>query len=264
MSFQDLVIHRVLGRPYKLNVVDHGGKGPVIIFLHGIGSSISNWDHLIPLIKDDYRCITIDLLGFGASPKPQWPDYSVNDHIKSIHHTLKTLKIRSPYTIVGHSMGSLLAANYTTLHPKKIKHLVLLSPPIYVEPSKLTDKKARRRTSAYLTAYKFIRTHRRVTPKNISLLARILPMPKSIILNEETWLPFVRSLEQCIENQTFVEDVTTLKTEIDIYYGTFDQFIVQRNMKLLDNLPHVSTHSLRVDHSVGKRFARAVAKGLTS
>lgn len=262
MNFRELFLHRLLGRPYRLNVVDHGGKGPTIIFLHGIASSLSNWDHLIPLLKDDYRCVTMDLLGFGNSAKPQWADYSMQIHIDSIHKTVQGLRLKKPYIIVGHSMGSLLAARYATLHPNKVRQLALLSPPIYIEPNKLTDKRAKRRTTAYLSAYKFLRTHRRLTPKNISLLARILPLPKSIVLNEETWIPFVRSLEQCIENQTFVEDISSIKLEVDVFYGTFDQFIVQRNMKVLDDMKHVTVHQLRVDHSVGRRFAKAVAKKL--
>lgn len=264
MSFKDTILHRLLRVPYKLQVIDHGGKGPVIIFLHGIASSSTNWEYMLPLLKNDYRCITLDLLGFGKSPKPEWAGYTVDEHINSIHNTIVSLRIRGPYIIVGHSMGSLLAVRYAALHPSKVKRLVLLSPPIYLQPEKISDKAAKRWTSAYLRAYRFIRTHRRITPQNVLRLARIIPLPKAFVMDEATWVPFVRSLEHCIEKQTVLDDITQVKAQIDVFYGTFDQFIVPKNVKLLAERQNITLHTLKVDHAVGRRFAKAVAKTLTS
>ena len=43
------------------------GRGEVILFLHEFGCSSCSWKKLIPLLPDNFRCIALDLAGFGAS-----------------------------------------------------------------------------------------------------------------------------------------------------------------------------------------------------
>lgn len=259
---RELIWHKYLKRPYLLHVYDHGGTGPVMIFLHGLASSSSNWDYLIPLLKENYRCISIDLTGFGDSPKPQWYEYTVDDHIRNIHATIRHMNLTTPFTLLGHSLGGLLATRYARLHQHRIKHLVLLSPPVYMELSEIGSRSARQRTSLYIRAYRFIRTHRRVTAENFMRLSKILPQTKFLRLSYASWLPFVRSLEHCIETQTVVQDIKEVKAPIDIFYGLFDQVIVPYNIKQLTRIRDVTIHPLKVDHNVGKRYARQVANVL--
>lgn len=262
-TFVDKVWHQLLKRPYRLNVVDHGGSGPVIIFLHGLASSSANWDPLIPLLKQKYRCISIDLVGFGESPKPQWYGYTMEDHIRDINKTIKSLRLKKKFTLVGHSLGSLLATRYARLHPKEISRLVLLSPPVYGPPKTIKDYGARQRTSMYLRAYRFIRTNRNITADNVIRLSRIIPPMKFLVLNSATWLPFVRSLEQCIENQTIIQDIVEVKAPVEIFYGLFDEVVVPYNVKQLAHARDVKLHPLKVNHVVGKRYAAAVAAVLS-
>ncbi len=259
---RSLMWHKHLKRPYRLKVHDHGGNGPVVILLHGLASSSANWEHLVPLLKDKHRCITIDLVGFGESPKPQWYGYTIEDHIRDIHGTIKLLHLKHPVTLVGHSLGSLLATRYARLHPKRISRLVLLSPPVYMPLDTIESRSARQRTSLYLRAYRFIRTHRRVTPQNVIRLSRILPPMKFLVLNAATWIPFIRSLEQCIENQTIIEDIKHVRCPVEIFYGIFDEVIVPYNIKKLAAIREVTIHPLIVNHVVGKRYAQTVAETL--
>ena len=261
-DFKDRFWHKYLSRPYKLHVVDHGGTGPVIVLLHGLGSSSANWEALTPLLHGHYHCISIDLLGFGNSPKPQWCGYLMEDHLRSIHATLGSLRLNQSFILVGHSLGSLLATRYARDHRKSVNRLVLLSPPVYAPLDVIDQRLARQRTSLYLHAYRFIRTHRRITHENIIRLGRILPQMKFLIISRATWLPFVRSLEQCIENQTLINDITGVRAPVDIFYGIFDEVIVPYNIKQLTNIQVVTLHPLRVNHMVGKRYASAVAHSL--
>lgn len=261
---RDIFWHKYLQRPYRLHMTDHGGDGPIIIFLHGLASSSATWNFLIPLLKDNYRCITIDLVGFGESPKPQWYAYTMEDHVRDIHATIKRLKLRQPVILVGHSLGSLLATRYARLHQERISRLVLVSPPVYGLPETISSRTARQRTSLYLRAYRFLRTHKRVTPQNIIRLSRILPQMKFLTLNTATWIPFIRSLEQCIENQTIVQDIAEVTAPVDIFYGIFDEVIVPYNIKQLSKLKDVTIHPLRVDHNVGSRYAAVIARNLNN
>jgi pimeloyl-ACP methyl ester carboxylesterase len=47
------------------------GQGTPLLFLHGFLGNGSNWQSIIPELQSDYRCIAIDLLGFGHSSKPR-------------------------------------------------------------------------------------------------------------------------------------------------------------------------------------------------
>ncbi len=259
-----ILIHKYLHRPYKLHTVDHGGDGPSIILLHGLASSSQNWRNLIPLLKPHYRCITIDLIGFGESPKPQWYDYTLEDHVHNVHAAIKNLDLEDSFILVGHSLGSLIATRYARIHQQHVNRLILLSPPVYM-PLDLIDKRsARQRTSLYLRAYRFLRTHKRVTPENVLKMVKILPITKMLVLNRATWVPFIRSLEQCIENQTIIEDIAIVHAPVDIFYGRFDEVIVPYNIKQLAHFRDVHLHPLSVDHIVGKRYAKSVARLLNS
>jgi pimeloyl-ACP methyl ester carboxylesterase len=166
------------------------------------------------------------------------------------------------YILVGHSLGSLLATRYAREHRNKVNRLVLLSPPVYAPLHTIASRSARQMTSLYLRAYRFLRTNPRITPDSIIRLGQILPQMKFLTLNSATWIPFVRSLEQCIENQTLIDDIAGVRAPVDLFYGVFDEVIVPYNIKQLTKIHDVRLHPLRVNHAVGKRYATAVAKVL--
>lgn len=258
----DIFWHKYLKRPYRLHLHDHGGNGPVVVFLHGLASSSANWDPLIPLLKDKYRCISIDLVGFGDSPKPDWYEYTIEEHIRDINKTIKHLHLPKPFILVGHSLGSLIATRYARLNPNDVSRLVLLSPPVYAPLDSITSRMAKQRTSMYLKAYRYLRTHKRITPENVLKLSRIIPIMKFLVVDQATWLPFIRSLEQCIENQTIIQDIAEVEAPVDIFYGIFDEVVITYNVRSLARIRDVTLHPLKVDHMVGKRYATAVAKVL--
>lgn len=256
-------MHGVLRRPYLLYWAGHGNPGnPVVILLHGIAASGEDWGNLIPLLSPQYYCITIDLLGFGRSSKPQWADYTMQDHLRSIHHTIRKLRIKGTYALVGHSLGSLLATRYVRQHPRKVNRLLLLSPPVYPPLSSISSKAALRRTDLLMRIYRFLRTHPRLTPENLRRLSRISPLPKSLIKHPETWTPFKRSLEHCIEQQTIEEDIRDIQIPIEIFYGTLDTVVVGHNVCALAALAGVEVHAFRGNHALTATYARHVAKYL--
>src|SRR5665213_1070458 len=112
-------IRNQLGIPYRLHIETDVGSGPPIIFLHGIATTSASWQTIIPLLASQYRCISIDLLGFGGSPKPAGLSYTVEQHVASVRHTIKALRLSQPYVVMGHSMGSFLAARYASLYQRE-------------------------------------------------------------------------------------------------------------------------------------------------
>lgn len=257
--------HKTLRRPFRLHATSHGeADKPVIVLLHGIAASSEDWGKLIPLLTPYYRCITIDLLGFAQSPKPQWADYTMQDHSRSLRYTLRQLGISGPFVLAGHSLGSLLATYYVRNYPQQISRLLLLSPPVYPPLETIQKKFALKRTNLLLNIYKFLRTHPRMTPENIRRLSFIVPVPRSITTYPETWVPFFRSLERCIEQQTIMEDIREITVPIDIFYGSLDTVVVGDNVLQLAHDKTVRMHTFRGNHGIGRIYAKTVASVLLS
>jgi pimeloyl-ACP methyl ester carboxylesterase len=97
------------------------------VFIPGLGGTTRYWSHSIGPLAEDYRVVLVDLLGFGASPKP-WTRYSVARHVAELHAALDSL---GPITLVGHSLGALLAVAYAARHRKQVENLVLIGMPYF-------------------------------------------------------------------------------------------------------------------------------------
>lgn len=243
-----------------LHVAEDRGSGPVVILIHGIASSAITFRNVVPLLEHDYRCISIELLGFGGSPIPEKAEYTLKEHVDALARTIDHLRLRQPFVLVGHSMGGLIAPRYAARHKNKVKRLVLVSPPIYVSPNALSDDRDRFVQDFYLRAYKYIRENRDFTLRNGRIVGDLLAIPKVMDINERTWVPFVKSLEHTIESQTTISDLAALRVPVEIVYGTLDEFASPGGIRIAERLRGVNVTRVRAsDHLIGKRLAKAVA-----
>jgi pimeloyl-ACP methyl ester carboxylesterase len=102
------------------------GQGPTIVFLHGTWETARQWDQLINLMEPAYRFVSIDLPGFGDSICPELPT-TIAQHVQMVDDFLKSMRLNDIY-LVGHSLGSWVAASYAIRHGDRVKGLMLLSP----------------------------------------------------------------------------------------------------------------------------------------
>ena len=100
------------------------GKGPIIILLHNLGGDLSDWDKNRDVLAQKYRVIAFDQIGAGQSDKPLI-NYRPATWVDFLEGVYKGLKINSA-SLVGHSMGSAVAASFALAHPEKVERLVLL------------------------------------------------------------------------------------------------------------------------------------------
>ena len=85
------------------------GGGPLIVYLHGLGCAGSrDWPPVAnsPGLRGR-ASLWIDLLGFGASPRPATFSYDLDDQAQALLPLLCAAS--EPLALVGHSMGSTLA-----------------------------------------------------------------------------------------------------------------------------------------------------------
>lgn len=230
MLWLDYYWHKVMRRPYTLAKRIDKGRGQPVVFLHGIASTGENWHYVADLLDEKkYRVIALDLLGFGKSPQPDWLEYSVDDHAKAVQATLRRMHITRPVILVGHSMGSLVAAHIARRSPWRVKHLILYQMPIYSAVPNLDVKDFRRQ--AYLSTFRYFAEHPKATLWYAKILGRTASKVAGFVLDERTWQPFELSLRNTIMQQQSAENLRTLRMPTDVIYGKYDVLVLKKNLQ---------------------------------
>ncbi|WP_371395688.1 alpha/beta fold hydrolase [Fretibacter rubidus] len=107
---------------------DEGAKGaPTIVMIHGFTSSLETWDGVADILKGDYRIIRLDLPGHGLTGPDAQARYSNADTVRFVSDFLDALDIQNP-TLVGNSLGGLVAWRLAQSRPDGVAKLVLISP----------------------------------------------------------------------------------------------------------------------------------------
>jgi pimeloyl-ACP methyl ester carboxylesterase len=136
VTSQDMVRVDGLDVHYK----DTGPKdAPVVLLLHGFGSSLQTWDVWAAQLEKDYRVIRLDLPGFGLTGPSPLHDYSERGDLATLTHFVDQLGVAS-YSIIGHSMGGKMAWNLAAADAKRVNALVLIAPDGFPEAKDIGTK----------------------------------------------------------------------------------------------------------------------------
>jgi pimeloyl-ACP methyl ester carboxylesterase len=109
----------------SVNVVDTGGDGPPLLFVHGLSGAWQNWLLTIPAFMATHRCVALDLPGFGESEMPA-RDISIRGYARTVDRLCDRLGIDRP-AVVGNSLGGFVAAELALSFPTRVERLVLVS-----------------------------------------------------------------------------------------------------------------------------------------
>jgi pimeloyl-ACP methyl ester carboxylesterase len=250
-------------RPPRLHVAVDTGTGSAVVMIHGIASSSVTFENVVPLIEGSHRVIAIDLLGFGGSPAPADARYTIEEHVAALSRTIRGLRLRQPFVLVGHSMGTLIAARYSATRHARLSRLVLVSPPIYLAPDALGDRRDRTAMELYLRLYEYLRTNKDFTIRAAAGLARLSPIKNLLVVSETNWRAFVLSLQNSIESQTSVSDLASVRVPVEVVYGSLDPFLAPSGMRVIAQLRGVTVHRVDGgDHVIRPRMARVVATAI--
>ena len=103
------------------------GEGPVVLLVHGLGTSSVTWGHNIePIAAAGYTVLAPDLPGYGDSDKPRWLSYSPEAGARLIHDFLDALGV-DRVSLVGNSAGGLISGLFALDHPLRVERLVLVA-----------------------------------------------------------------------------------------------------------------------------------------
>jgi len=111
----------VAGR--RLRYVDLG-EGTPLVLVHGTGGAWQSWLLNLEALAERHRVIAVDLPGFGRSDAlPPAPGMSA--YAASIAALLDQLGLRR-VSILGHSLGGVVAMRFALEHPERTASLILL------------------------------------------------------------------------------------------------------------------------------------------
>jgi pimeloyl-ACP methyl ester carboxylesterase len=108
-----------------VSVVDTGGDGPPLLWIHGLGGIWQNWLLNIPAFMDTHRCVAVDLPGFGQSELPAG-EISIRGLAGTVDRVCDALEIENP-VVIGNSMGGFVGAELALSYPTRVAKLVLVS-----------------------------------------------------------------------------------------------------------------------------------------
>lgn len=115
------------------------GEGTPLVLLHGLGSSLRDWEYQLEAFASRYRVITVDLRGHGRSDKPKGP-YSMALFAEDVAALLKKIVTESAH-VVGLSMGGAVAFHLALDHSPLLKSLVVTNMSAMVPVSTFTQKR---------------------------------------------------------------------------------------------------------------------------
>ena len=189
--------------PYKgINIFyTDEGKGNTMVLLHGFLESSTIWDTIKNEFKNNYRVITIDLLGHGQTGCLGYV-HSMEAMAEAVEAVINHLKVEK-FTIIGHSMGGYVALAYAEKNSDSLEGLVLMNSTSKAD----SEEKKKNRDRAIETVKK---DHKSFIRLSISNLFR--PKNRKIFTEE---IKFIKDEALKIPLQGIIAALEGMKTRKD-------------------------------------------------
>jgi len=216
--------------------------------LHGYLSSGQYFKHIRAELEPNYRIVTLDLLGFGRSPKPR-VGYTYEDHISAVHDTLEHLGVTEPFVLLGHPMGALIALRYATMYANDIAKLLLFNPPLFTDTSQMIlEHKAtgrRYRIMLYSRGRHIYWLTLRLLPKNKSPRRRSITFSDMISMS-----PAARegSYKNILGAATVFQDFRKVTVPTLLVNGRYDRAVYLENLEGKELPSNITITTMETGH----------------
>ena len=106
-----------------------GGKGPVVVLLHGFGDTGDMWAPLAERLAGDHTVVVPDLRGMGLSSHPEG-GYDKKSEARDIAAVLHTLGLDGPVVLVTHDIGNMVGYAFAAQNRSRVKKWVVMDAPL--------------------------------------------------------------------------------------------------------------------------------------
>jgi 3-oxoadipate enol-lactonase len=116
---------------------DHGDNiSYPLILIHPIGGNVLIWHHeILLLLKSGFRVIAYEIRGHYRTNMGRVGAYAMQDLVNDLHQLREHLNIKR-CSIIGHSIGGIIASMYAAQHPESVDAIVLINS----SPKKFREK----------------------------------------------------------------------------------------------------------------------------
>jgi len=127
MSVSKMTIYTVDEQPVHVHEEGREG-GQIALLTHGWSSSWYAISPVLPIVNRRYRCLAVDLPGFGQSP-PLKQRSTIEDYVDLLAKLIRA-ETDKRVVLIGHSMGGMISVTLTLKYPDLVERMVLLCPTI--------------------------------------------------------------------------------------------------------------------------------------
>ncbi len=101
-------------------------EGETILFVHGTPEWSFGWRDLIKGLRIHFRCIALDMLGFGLSDKPYDGDYTCQAHSKRLEKFIQHLDLKN-FNLIANDFGGGISLPYVIQHSENVQKIMLFN-----------------------------------------------------------------------------------------------------------------------------------------
>jgi pimeloyl-ACP methyl ester carboxylesterase len=235
----------------EVSVIDSGGDGPPLLWLHGLGGVWQNWLLNIPAFTGTHRCVAVDLPGFGQSEMPDG-EISIPGFAKTVDNVCNQLGLDNP-VVIGNSMGGFVGAELAVSFATRVAKLVLVSAAgLSTEYLSREPLLAGARAFAVLTARTGLRGSpvvkrprlRRIALAPVVRYPERLSVPLATELvrgaNAEGFLPAFEALM----SYSFRDKLEQIEVPVLIVWGRNDMLVPVEDAEMFEHLIGENAHSV--------------------
>jgi len=106
--------------------VTESGSGQPLVLLHGWGLHSGVWQSCLLELEKDFHCYRVDMLGYGDSQDNDLLPFSLENMREALSKVINSID-SNEITLLGWSLGGLVAIDYLSHYSDKVKKLVLVA-----------------------------------------------------------------------------------------------------------------------------------------
>ncbi|WP_051199679.1 alpha/beta fold hydrolase [Christiangramia echinicola] len=122
----DLPVKTINIKSESIAYTDNGRGEKTLLFVHGLSSNLDSWKKNFEDLATDYRCIAIDLPGYGQSSRSK-TNYSLAEYADILNALAEKMELEN-VILIGHSLGGQIAMHSVLKYPEAYEKLILIAP----------------------------------------------------------------------------------------------------------------------------------------
>jgi pimeloyl-ACP methyl ester carboxylesterase len=177
----------------------HGGKGPLIIFLHGFPEYWDMWKEQLEEFGKDYTAVAPDMRGYNLSSKPQEvSQYKQRYLMEDIRLLAEHLGFKR-FILAAHDWGGAVAWTFAMFYPQLLEKLIIVNAPHpVVFERELRNNPEQRKASAYMLLFRSKEAEKRLSDNSYSYLLKMAfgEIIKNGVLTDDDVKGYIRAWSQ--------------------------------------------------------------------